>query len=300
MNQGTKRRRGQSSVYTYDFRHPRLMSKETVKILRSIHESFAGDLGIALSSRLRTIARIDIHSILQMPYDEYLKTVSTPGFLYILRIEEIERSGIFEIAPEMVEACVDRMFGGQGEVSATQKNTRAVIGQNVMRKIVTAGMSSLSDAWRQAIDLTFTLTGLEDTPEFAATAAPTESMIVVAFEMTMQTQTCVFRICYPQFVMTRYFNSRHESNEQNRAILERGVQETRIPVVVELGRTDITLRDIAELQTGDIVPLKKGPGTPLDILIKGVKKLEGLPGTLHGRKVVRVLSPDASEEGDDS
>ena len=42
-----------------------------------------------------------------------------------------------------------------------------------------------------------------------------------------------------------------------------------VEVVVELGRTKMTVRELAELQSQDIIPLDRLSGQPLDILAGG-------------------------------
>ena len=42
-----------------------------------------------------------------------------------------------------------------------------------------------------------------------------------------------------------------------------------VEVVVELGRTRMTVRELAELQSQDIIPLDRLSGQPLDILAGG-------------------------------
>jgi flagellar motor switch protein FliM len=275
------------------------MSKETMKVLRTIHEAFAVDFSIPLSSKLRTIARIDIRSVEQMPYEDYIKTVPTPGFLYIFRIDEIDRNGIFEIVPEMATALVDRMFGGQGTSSSAQTNSVTVIGHNMIRNLIQQGLSCMMKAWREALPLTLTLTAFEDTPEFAAAAPSTESMIVITFDITIQTQTYPFRICYPHFIMTKYFSERQTESAQDQMILEKGLSQTTVPLVVELGKVNLSIRDVTDLRVGDIVPLRTRPGMPLDILIREAKKFRGLPGAQYGRKVVKIVDAGASEEGEE-
>jgi flagellar motor switch protein FliN/FliY len=39
---------------------------------------------------------------------------------------------------------------------------------------------------------------------------------------------------------------------------------------VELGRTDVSIRDVVNLGRGSIIELDRGPGTPLDVRINGV------------------------------
>jgi flagellar motor switch protein FliN len=45
-----------------------------------------------------------------------------------------------------------------------------------------------------------------------------------------------------------------------------------VPVclTVELGRTEVTIRDVVNLGRGSIIELDRGPGTPLDVRVNGV------------------------------
>jgi flagellar motor switch protein FliN len=48
------------------------------------------------------------------------------------------------------------------------------------------------------------------------------------------------------------------------------VYDVPVCLSVELGRTDIAIRDVVNLGRGSIVELDRGPGTPLDVRINGV------------------------------
>ena len=43
-----------------------------------------------------------------------------------------------------------------------------------------------------------------------------------------------------------------------------------ICLTVELGRTEIPIRDVVNLGRGSIIELSRGPGTPLDVRVNGV------------------------------
>jgi flagellar motor switch protein FliN len=48
------------------------------------------------------------------------------------------------------------------------------------------------------------------------------------------------------------------------------VFEVPVRLSVELGRTDISIREVINLGRGSIIELDRGPGTPLDVRINGV------------------------------
>jgi flagellar motor switch protein FliN len=48
------------------------------------------------------------------------------------------------------------------------------------------------------------------------------------------------------------------------------VYDVPVSLSVELGRTDIAIRDVVNLGRGSIIELDRGPSTPLDVRINGV------------------------------
>jgi flagellar motor switch protein FliN len=48
------------------------------------------------------------------------------------------------------------------------------------------------------------------------------------------------------------------------------VYEVPVCLSVELGRTDIAIRDVVNLGRGSVIELDRAPGTPLDVRINGV------------------------------
>lgn len=48
------------------------------------------------------------------------------------------------------------------------------------------------------------------------------------------------------------------------------VLDVPVKLSVELGRTDIPIRDVVNLGRGSIIELDRGPGTPLDVRVNGV------------------------------
>src|SRR5215210_4546790 len=60
------------AVKLYDFRRPDRFSKEHIRAIQNIHETFARVTASSLSSYLRSTTTISLSSIEQVVYDEYV------------------------------------------------------------------------------------------------------------------------------------------------------------------------------------------------------------------------------------
>src|ERR1041385_7151756 len=60
------------SIKLYDFRRPDKFSKEHIRAIQNIHETFARVTASSLSSYLRSTTSVSLSSIEQVVYDEYV------------------------------------------------------------------------------------------------------------------------------------------------------------------------------------------------------------------------------------
>ena len=68
------------------------------------------------------------------------------------------------------------------------------------------------------------------------------------------------------------------------------------PVSIELGRTNMLIRDILDLQRGSVVEFEKLASEPVDILINGKKMAEGEVVVIEKHFGIRITNlVDASE-----
>ena len=69
-----------------------------------------------------------------------------------------------------------------------------------------------------------------------------------------------------------------------------------LPVSIELGRTNMLIRDILELQRGSVVEFEKLASEPVDILINGKKMAEGEVVVIEKHFGIRITNlVDATE-----
>ena len=97
----------------YDFRRPDKLSKDHVRSLQMLHENFAGFFVSSLAGHLRSQVEVELVSVEQVPYDEYIKTISA-SLLNILDVDALSGQAILEIDFGILFSMLDRLLGGKG------------------------------------------------------------------------------------------------------------------------------------------------------------------------------------------
>ncbi len=67
------------SVVAYDFKHPNRVSKDQIRTLENMHDNFAGHFGSILSAMLRSVADVDLVSVDQITYSEFIMSLVAPS-----------------------------------------------------------------------------------------------------------------------------------------------------------------------------------------------------------------------------
>jgi flagellar motor switch protein FliM len=295
-------------ISTYDFRRPNRISKNQVRTLQSVHENFAEVFGYYLVSKLQTVVSISVTSVDQLFYSEFILSVSNPSCLYVFDIEGTDGSGILEISPQLALTVVERLLGGSAETPSKSRSITP-IEQAVVRGIIEHGLYDLRNAWRAIADLNFKYSRLEMEADFVQVAPSSEIVVVVSFDVNVGVHTFLMNLCFPTFaleevlaklnrqqVTTQAVRQSKKRQKENMQILNQQISTTYLPVIAELGKTSLTVGEIMDLSEGDVIKLGKRINQEIELIIAGKRKLAGRPGSVEGKKSVRVTRPLKEED----
>lgn len=295
-------------VSNYDFRRPNRISKNQVRTLQTVHESFAEVFGYYLVSKLQTVVSISVTSVDQLFYSEFILSVSNPSCLYVFDIEGTDGSGIMEISPQLALVIVEKLLGGAGEV---QPKARSItpIEQSVVRGVIEHALADLSTAWRSITELDFKYQRLEMEADFVQIAPSSEIVAVVSFDVNVGVHTFLMNLCFPTFALEEVLarlNRQHVTTSslklsdrrlrENMNIMKQQMSTTYLPIVAELGKASITLKELMELKEGDVIKLNKRINEEIELIIAGRRKLAARPGNIESKRAVRITRPLNEEE----
>lgn len=295
-------------VNNYDFRRPNRISKNQVRTLQSIHESFAEIFGYYLVSKLQTTVNITTTSVDQLFYSEYILSVANPSCLYVFDIEGTDGNGILEISPQLALIIVERLLGGSADI-APKPRTITAIEQTVVRGMIEHALSDLKNAWKAISDIGFKYQRLEQEADFVQIAPSSEIVIVISFDVYIGSQTFLLNLCFPTFALEEVLAKLNRQQvttssmpqsvskmKENILTVNQQISTTYLPVIAELGKASLTVAELLELKVGDVIKLKKRIDQEMEIIIAGKRKLAARPGSVEGKKAVRIIRPLTNDD----
>ena len=293
--------RGGVTYEVYDFRRPDKFSKDQLRTLQMLHETFARLAGSGLSAYLRTAVSIDLISLEQVPYEEYLRSINQSVFT-IMSLPPLTGQAVLEIEFGLVFTMIDRMLGGPGK--AINRTNLTDIERPLVRQVIERMFQALKNAWEGVVIVNPGVDGMETSAQFVQIAPPNDIVVTILFEVKMGSQRSAMSLCIPYLVLKpittklsaqKWFaSSNRKHSSAARRMLSYQVQQSSVECKVELGRTGITVREFLALRAGDIVRLDQKTQSDLSMHVSNVPKFEGKPA-LQGKKLVFTVSHPTEE-----
>ncbi|MFQ6604285.1 MAG: flagellar motor switch protein FliM [Fidelibacterota bacterium] len=286
-------------VSKYDFKHPNLLSKEQLDLIRAIHQGIAASLSTYLSDQLRLIVDMAILEITQNQYADYKNTIGTPVALYVGELNKEESNIILEFEPKMGIFLVERLLGGMGEKIEINRNL-SPIEQRIVKKIITIIGHELEKSWTPIHKLNCEFNRYEEDPLAVQILSASEPVVVVSFEVKYQDQESVMNICYPYKwianlltqvpVKSKPTYKIKSADEKEQKTLENNLKKTSVTLRAILGDRMVSINDLINLQEGDIIQLGKGITDFIPVKINGYHLYDALVGTHGNNYAVAITS----------
>ncbi|MDR0408921.1 MAG: flagellar motor switch protein FliM [Spirochaetaceae bacterium] len=298
-------------VKIYDFKRPDKFSKEQIRTVQIMHETFARLTTTALSASLRTLVHVHVATVDQLTYEEFIRSLPSPTTLAIINMDPLKGNAVLEIDPGITFSIINRLFGGKEDGSKSQQQHELTdIEQSVMEGIIVRILGNMREAWAQVIDLRPRLGQIDTNPQFAQIVPPTEMVVLVTLETKVGEIEGMMNFCIPYLTIEPiisklsaqfwYSNVRQGANPENLSILKEKLVKVDVNVVAEIGTIQVPVRDVLSLQAGDVVRLYNVKvSDPFAITIGGKQKFLCRPGVVGRNVAVQITKKMADLEQDD-
>jgi flagellar motor switch protein FliM len=295
--------RNTAEVERYNFRRPSRVSKEQMRSVAIVHEEFAKVAAASLSGMLRTVVDLELESVEQTAYGEYVVAMGSPTCAFVFNMDPLKGGAVFELNPAIVFLMIDRMLGGNGaKVSAARDLTE--IERAVIERIGHRVMVDLQQAWHPVRAFTFRLINLETNPQFIQATSPNEVILVATFRLRIGEQTGAISLGYPYLLLESVLpglggqrwmaTATTAPTPKARDFMLKEIEASPLLVRALLGRAQLRVRDVLTLQAGQLIPIEADARQPVRVEINGIPKFVGRPGT-HRTHLAVELSGDAEE-----
>lgn len=296
----------QHKVKPYDFKRPDKFSKDQIRTLYMLHESFARLLNTYLSTHLRTMVSVEVASVEQLTYQEFVQSLSNPSVISVLTVPPLKGNIMVEINTEVAFAYLDRVLGGTCE-NSLKVRVLTEIEEAVIKRFIETTVGHLKDAWSNVTEFFPSIETMESNPQFAQIVPPNDMVVIITIQMKLGDVEGMMNICIPYLVLepimgkltTTFWvasNAAKDSSGQAE-ILQKKLERTEVPFVVEMGCVNISIHEFLTLGFGDVLQLDTEVDDDLKCKVGTKTKFFCRPGTSGKKMAVQITG--VVNEGDE-
>ena len=286
-----------SGVTPYDLTSQEKIIRGRLPTLDIINQMFSRLFRNTFSGLLRKPADVSTVSTDTVKFGEFLRSLPVPSSLHIFRMEPLRGHGLMVVESKLVFAVVDTFFGGTGtsEAKITGRDFSA-IEIRMTKNVVLSALEDLEKAWKPVHSVSTNYVRSEVNPQFAAIVPPTDIVLVMLFDIELETISGSITICIPYAAIepvipklkAQFQSEEMEVDQVWVRQLRTELISTEVEMVAELGTAKITPRDLLRFKEGDTFMLGNDVSDPLVLKVQGLPKFKGFPGVSRGNKAVQI------------
>ena len=286
----------QKQIIIYDFKRPNRVSKEQLRAIKGIHDKLARNLASQISSVMRSIVEIRLHSVDQMTYGEFLMSLPSPTSFNVFSIKPLDGNCVLEINPSIAFPMIDRLLGGTGEnFEANRELTDIEV--NLLDAVLRMIMQRLKESWSMITDMYPNVEAKESSPNVVQIVSQNEIVIMVVMEIIVGGSSGMINLCYPVIylepILSRLANrdimlgetsAKKSRNKELKTLIGRA----EILYEAILGKSIISVNEFLNLKEGDILRLDRGADDKAIVCIDKKEVFLAEVGLHRFRKSIRI------------
>ncbi len=283
---------------SFDFASHDRIVRGRMPTLEMINERFARLFRISLFNMLRRTPELTVVGIETHKFSEYTHSLFVPTSLSLIRVKPLRGTALFVFEPRLVFTVVENFFGGDGRLNTKIEGREFTPTEmRVIQLLLKQAFADLQEAWSPVMAMEFEYLNSEVNPHFANIVSPSEIVVVSKFKIELEGGGGHLHVTFPYSMIepireqldAGIQSDRGGKDERWAVMLREQLQNCEVEVASELVRTTISLRQLAQLKAGDVIPVTLPK--VLDLCVEQLPLFRGTFGEANGHNVIRIGEP---------
>jgi flagellar motor switch protein FliM len=267
----------------FDFRRPDRIAKSQLRAIHQLHDNFVRNLVSSLSAYLRSYLMINLVSVEQLSYAEFLECLPSPTCIASIGLRPYDGNAVLELNSSLVFPILEMLLGGNGKASTSIQREVTEIEQSLLDGLFRIILHDLRESWKGVTAIDFNIESLETEPQFLQILAPSEAVVAIAVEIRIGESIGMMNIAMPSIIikmMRQKFDQQwsvrksEATNSEQARVLDL-IRGSAVALDVRLQGPTLAFKDLMKLEAGDVLLLDAPIQKPIHCLVNGVAKYDG-------------------------
>jgi len=287
-------------ITAYNFWSPERFSKEQIRAVELVHEDLAERLSTSLPTYIRTGLRPRLVHTEQGRFHDFLKDLPEQSLFHLITLAPLPGQMILTISPNVCHVILEQRLGGKMEGEPVIRSLTD-IDQSLLRGLVEHMLNDLKSAWSKVASIEPQLDDSTVNQHWVQMLMGNERVLLLTFELSINMVTGTMNIYIP------FSSLKPISANLNPAVWVTGRKEkqtnpaakqmtldllypVKLPVKVTMGKTRLSLGDVANLAVGDVIQTDTNIKNPLVMRVANEDLFNVQIGKVGKNIAVQVVS----------
>lgn len=286
-------------IKDYDFRSPKLFTREQLKLLYSIYENYARILSSHITGVLQTYSLVEIIEVEEQQYYEFNNALPDSVLIGIIDLAVKENNDeeslvLLDLSKDICYCSIDKLLGGSGKPLETDREfTEIELG--ILDHLTKGMVNLMKNVWFDYLEVSPRLIKLETNARILQGIGTDENVVIVVMNIMVNETQGKMNLCIPAVTLDAIFKMKDAqskkkerrgdqlSDAQRRADILKQISQSDLEVTGILGSIEVPSRELIDLEVGDIIKLNKPENSLVELAVGDTVWFRGEMGS-HNRK----------------
>lgn len=288
------------SVKRYDFTNPIILTESDLNHLKTKSEQFVYYLSGHLSMFLRTEFNLELEDLNADLYTNFTTSIKSPSCVTLFKLQELNGVGVMDVNSHLSATVVDRILGGRGSTNPEERGLTD-IEKALVEDFNQIILEEWCNQWSSIMNLNAGIVGTESTGKFLQTSPPDAMMLILSLEASFGDVSGPIRIAVPYYTMEPVLSrllqavpSEGKTKTAKPLRWHETYNEIPVDVSAEWDAFELSLRDVSNLEVGDVIELNPDLLSQTNLRIAGNTCFIGEIG-LEGEQVAFQVNQSTAD-----
>lgn len=292
-------------VKEYDFTSPKKFTKDQLKSLNNLYETFCRLVASYFTGILRDLCDVSVVQIEEQRYNEFSNALPDSTLVMMIDFKPEEQNYdetvlMVEYAQSFGFMLIERLMGAMGDIYIPNRDYTD-IELAILRSILDRVTLYLRDAWRDYISVETSLQSIETNGRMIQAFMPQDVVVIITLEIVCGSFSCTSNICMPSEnldAVIASFNTKYaraskqqdpEKEKAKRDLVMEYIKQSDLLVEAVLDQCEMTYGEVLALQVNDVIALNKQIDSDICITVDGVPWYYARLGESKSKKAVKLV-----------
>lgn len=298
----TEKKKGKK-VKEYDFRSPKLFTREQLKLLYSIYENYARILSSHITSVLQSYTLVEIIEVEEQQYYEFNNALPDSVLIGTIDLSikdnDEENLMMLDMSKDICFCSIDRLLGGSGTpLESDREFTEIELG--ILEHMMKGMVNLMKNIWNDYLEVSPRLIKLDTNARILQGIGADENVVIVVMNIKVNDTQGILNLCIPAVTLDTIFKIKNAlikkkerrgdplSDAQRREDILKQISQSELEVTGILGTIEVMSRELIDLEVGDIIKLNKPENSLVELAVGDTVWFRGEMGKKKKKKAIAI------------